>query len=66
MKLKYIFALLSLCLIVKGAWWAAAVQPVILSLGAVMGALDRDVLDVQSIEWKGWMPFINKKDKTSK
>ena len=31
---------------VKGAWWAAATQPVILTLGAVLGALNFDVLDV--------------------
>ena len=41
---------------VKSAWWAAAVQPVILSLGAVLGALDQDVLNIS------WLPFINKQD----
>ena len=40
MKLTDIFALLTLIVIVKGAWWAAAVQPFILSLGAILGAID--------------------------
>ena len=48
MKLISIFALFTLSSIVKGTWWAAAVQPVILSLGAVLTALDLD-LDVQPI-----------------
>ena len=49
MKLSIIFALYTLSVIVKGAWWAAAVQPVILSLGAILGALDQDVLNVEPI-----------------
>ena len=55
MKLRSILALSTLCVIVKGAWWAAAVQPVILSLGAVLSAIDLDVLDIQ-------MPFLNKQE----
>ena len=51
MKLKGVFALLSLSVMVKGTWWSAAVQPIILSLGAIMGAIDLDVLEI---------PFINK------
>ena len=38
--LSHIFALLTLCVMVKGAFWAAAVNPVLLSLGAIFGALD--------------------------
>ena len=62
MKLKGVFALLSLSVMVKGTWWSAAVQPLILSLGAIMGAIDLDVLDVQPMkfEWKKLIPFINK------
>ena len=52
MNFKVIFALLTLIVIAKGAWWAAAVQPVILSLGAVLSAIDQDVLD-------GLLPNIN-------
>ena len=57
MKLIDIFALFTLSVIVKSAWWAAAVQPVILSLGAVLSAIDLDVLDVQPVKWKNWLPF---------
>ena len=64
MKLKDLFAFISLCVMVKGTWWAAAVRPVVLSLGAVLGAIDLDVLDVQpvNIEWKKLIPFINKQE----
>ena len=54
MKLTFIFTLFTLAEIVKSAWWAAAVQPVILGLGAVLASFDLDVLDVQSMEWKFW------------
>ena len=65
MKLKDIFALFTLCVIVKGAWFSAAVQPVILGFGAVLSAINSDVLDVQLFEGKNsWLPFINKQDKT--
>ena len=62
MKLKEIFALLTLCVMVKGAWWATAVQPVILSLGAVLTAIDLDVLEGQHFKLKNFLPFINKQD----
>ena len=45
MKLSAIFALFTLNLVVKATWWAAAAQPVILSLGAVLAAFDLDVLN---------------------
>ena len=51
MKLQFIFALFTLIFTVKGAWWTAAVQPVILSIGAVLSAIDLDILDVQPLEW---------------
>ena len=53
MKLFYIFALFTLSVMVKGAWLAAVVQPVILSLGAMLGTMDLDVLE---------MPYIFKQD----
>ena len=62
MKLESIIALFTLIVMVKGAWWAAAIQPVILSLGAVLGTIDKDVLDIQAIEWRNLLPFINKQD----
>ena len=49
MKLISIFALFALSLVVEGTWIAAAVQPVILSIGAALAAIDLDVLDVQPI-----------------
>ena len=62
MKLSSIFALFTLSVIVKGAWWSAAVQPVILGFGAILTALNQDALDVdvQPIEWKNLLPFISK------
>ena len=60
MKLKDIFALCTLSVIVKGTWFIAAAQPVLLSLGAVLTALNQDVLDLHHIEWKSFLPFINK------
>ena len=66
MKIRDIFALFTLIMIVKGTWWAAAVQPVILSLGAVLSAIDKDVLDIEQIQWKNWLPFINKIEKEDK
>ena len=46
MKLTIIFALFTFIVMVKGAWWAAAAQPVILGLGAVLGALNLDITDI--------------------
>ena len=60
MKLRGILVLFAMIVMVKGTWWTAAVQPVILSLGAVLSAIDLDALDVHSIEFKKWLPFINK------
>ena len=48
MKLIFVFTLFSLSVLVNGAWWAAAIQPVILSLGAILTAIDSDVLDTQT------------------
>ena len=61
MKSTFIFVLFTLVVIVKGAWWAAAVQPVILGLGAILAAFDSDVLDTQSIELKFMSPFKSNK-----
>ena len=62
MKLRDILALFTLIVMVRGAWFAAAVQPVILSLGAVLSAVDLDALDVQFTGFKSWLPFISKQD----
>ena len=55
MKVISLLALLFCVEIVKGTWWTAAVQPVILSLGAILGAVDLDVLDIQ-------LPVVYKKE----
>ena len=60
MKLRSIFVVFTLLVVVKGAWMAAIVSPVMVGLGAVFSAIDQEVLNVQSFEWKSWLPFINK------
>ena len=64
MKLKDILALFGLSAMVNGAFWAA-VQPVILSLGAVFAALDLDLepmIDLKPIEWSKLLFAKNEKD----
>ena len=61
MKLRNILATLTLGVMVKG-FWTAAVQPVLLSLGAVLAALDFETLDIEPIDFKSyWMSFAKKK-----
>ena len=61
MKLRTILAILTLGVMVKG-FWAAAVQPVLLSLGAVFTALDLEALDMEPIGLKSyWMSFSKKR-----
>ena len=55
MKFRDIFVLFTLSVMVNGAFLAAAVQPVLLSLGAMLAAVDLDVFDIQ-------LPFISKQD----
>ena len=57
MKIKVLIALLMLNEIAK-AWWAVVAQPVLLGVGAILTALNQDVLDMDSIELR--LPFINK------
>ena len=52
MKLKNTIAFFLLSVMAKGAWWAAAVQPVILSLGTAFAAIEQDVLDIHLLDWK--------------
>ena len=62
MKLKskiVVFTVLTLIEIVKGAWWAAAAQPVILSLGAVLGVLNLDIVDFEPIKWNLYIHTFN-------
>ena len=50
MKISDIFALFTISVMVKGTW-ISVIQPVILSIGALLAAIDLDVLDLQSIGW---------------
>ena len=53
-----IFVISTLSVMVKGAFWAAAIQPLILSLGAIYTAIDQDVLSMDFL--KNQVPFITK------
>ena len=44
MKTIYIFAVFTMNLVVNGAWWIAALQPIVLSFGAAFAALNLDAL----------------------
>ena len=61
MKLYSIVVFFTLINIVKGAWWAAAVQPVILGFGAILTALNQDALEAESFNFK-LKTFMNKQD----
>ena len=52
MRLSIIFVTFTLCVIVKGTFWAAAAaRPLVLSIGAILTAFDLDVLEVQPLQW---------------
>ena len=59
MKKSAIVALYALSAIVEGTWWIAIAQPIILSLGTVLTAINMDVLnlDIQTIELRNWLPL---------
>ena len=64
-SLEILFALFGISVMVNGAWWAAAVQPVMLSIGAVFAALNLDlepILDAKPIELRKLMIFKNEKE----
>ena len=59
MKSKILLMLFTLNVIVHGAWWAVTVQPVVLSFGTMMAAvdLDMDELNVNLLhpfDWRRW------------
>ena len=65
MKLRDLFAIFTLSVMVKGTLWAAAVQPIILGFGAVLTAINSDVLDIQLSEGeKSWQPFFMKRNRS--
>ena len=49
MKLKLIFVFFTLTVVAKSLW-LAAVQPVLLSIGAVLTVINQDVLETQPFE----------------
>ena len=51
--------LFTLTLIVKGSWWVAATQPIIMTFGAAFAALDLDVQPIHLFDLGSWF----KKDK---
>ena len=59
MKLTFILTLLQICVIVKGTLLAAVARPVILSFGTMFTALNHDLLDKQTIDWKSLLPFAS-------
>ena len=66
MKLTVIVTLFPLIIMVKGAW-LTAVQPVILSIGALFSAINLDVelLNEHFMGWKKWIGIeeLNKEKK---
>ena len=48
--------------IVKGAWWIAAAQPIILSFGAAFAALNLDLQPLLATDLKNMLIFKNDKD----
>ena len=66
MKLSEIVVLFGVFVMAKGAWWAAAVQPVILSIGALFAALDLDIepiIDTKPFQLRKLLTFKNEKDR---
>ena len=55
MKLSLIFVIYTLFATVKGAFWAAAAHPIILSLGVVFSALNLDAQPILDINWRNLM-----------
>ena len=56
MKTTLVIALIYLTVMVNGAWWATAAQPIIIGMGAIIAALDMDIrpmLDVKLFETFG-------------
>ena len=63
MKTSCIFVIFTLTVIVKGAWWAAAVRPIVLSLGAAFTALNLDDQPFLDFDLKGLLISKNESDK---
>ena len=57
-----IFTVFTLTAIAKGVWWVTAAQPIILSFGAALAALNLDVQPLFAIDLKKPMIFRNDKE----
>ena len=61
MKIFEIIILFSLTVIVKGAAWVAAAQPILLGLGAAFAAIDLDIQNVHPyMKIPGWDKLVDK------
>ena len=57
MKGSCVFAVLTVSVVVNGAWWTAAIQPLVLSFGAAFAAFNLDVQPLFDIDLKSWRIF---------
>ena len=57
MKGSCVFAVLTLSVVVNGAWWTAAIQPIVLSFGAAFAAFNLDVQPLFDYDLKSWRIF---------
>ena len=64
MKTSYVFIVYLLNVVVDGAWWVAAVQPIILGFGAVLTALNQDEQPLLDFNWNNLQIFKNDKDES--
>ena len=55
MKTICIFVIFTLSVIVEGAWYAAAVRPIILSFGAALASLNLNELTFLDFDLKGML-----------
>ena len=49
-------------MVVNGAWWIAAFQPIVLSFGAAFAALNLDVLPQIDVDFKSLLVFKQDKE----
>ena len=61
MNLIDIVALLTMSVMVNGAWYTAVTQPVMLGVGAAFASIDLDVLNVHFFDWNKLNPFSSGK-----
>ena len=66
MKASCVFAVLTLSVVVNGAWWTAAIQPIVLSFGAALAAFNLDVQPLFDIDLKSWQIFKQEQEELPK